>query len=87
MLALVIVLLAAAVGVAVYRYYQQAIRNEAAYGAYQQWPLAEKPDFIEQLVSEGVSLDAEQLALLQDAELSPDEQERLADAIITAHFG
>ncbi|MGN0972594.1 MAG: hypothetical protein ACI4OY_11600 [Aristaeellaceae bacterium] len=88
-LALVIVLPAAvaAAGVVVYQYYQRAIRNEAAYGAYQQWPLAEKLDFIEQLVSEGVSLDAEQLALLQDAGLSPDAQERLADAIITDHFG
>lgn len=88
-LALVIVLMAAvaAAGVVVYQYYQRAIRNEAAYGAYQQWPLAEKLDFIEQLVSEGVSLDAEQLALLQDAGLSPDEQKRLADAIITDHYG
>lgn len=88
-LAMILILLSvtAIAGVAVYQYYQRAIRNEAAYGAYQQWPLAEKLNFIDQLVSEGVSLDADKLSLLQDASLSQDEQERLADEIITSHFG
>lgn len=84
---LLILSITAVAGVAVYQYFQSAIKYEADYGVYQDWPLDMKLSFIELLVSEGVDLGMDKVAQLHDEQISKEMQNSLADDIVTSYFG